>query len=114
PRDVIAWLFDKKLVYRDNERDLVLLKDEILAEYPEGSSKKHESLLVDYGIPGGDSSIARTTGIPPAIGASLILQGKITTPGLHIPTTREIYEPLFRELEQEGIRLEEQVIPLSR
>jgi saccharopine dehydrogenase (NADP+, L-glutamate forming) len=113
PRDVIAGLFDKKLVYRKNERDLVILKDEITAAYPDGSLRRHESLLVDYGIPGGDSSIARTTGIPPAIGADLILQGTIASPGLHIPTTREIYEPLLQELARENIRLKEEENILS-
>ena len=113
PRDIIAWLFDKKLVYKKEERDLVILKDQIVAAYPDGSLRCHESLLVDYGIPDGDSSVARTTGIPPAIGASLILQGRITAPGLHIPTIKEIYDPLLQELEKENIHLEEREYSLS-
>ncbi len=113
PRDVIAELFDRKLVYRDGERDLVILKDEIIAVYPGGSRKCYESLLIDYGTPEGDSSIARTTGIPPAIGADLILRGVIQTPGLHIPTVREIYEPLLLGLAEKHICLEERETTLS-
>ncbi|MDT8284088.1 MAG: saccharopine dehydrogenase C-terminal domain-containing protein [Thermovirgaceae bacterium] len=108
-RDVISHLFGKKLVYAEGEKDLIILMDEYIAEFPStGIRKRFVSTLVDYGIPGDDSSIARTTGLPPAIAARLILDGEITTPGLHTPVTQEVYEPVLAELEALGIRLEEQ------
>ncbi len=108
-RDVISHLFGEKLVYTEGERDLVILKDEMVAVYPEsGKRLRHTSTLVDFGIPGGDSSIARTTGLPPAIGARLILDGKVRAYGVMAPVLPEIYEPVLNTLEQEGIRLAEQ------
>ncbi|MFA0887770.1 MAG: saccharopine dehydrogenase C-terminal domain-containing protein [Synergistales bacterium] len=108
-RDVISHLFGEKLVYTEGERDLVILKDEMVALYPEsGKRLRHTSTLVDFGIPGGDSSIARTTGLPPAIGARLILDGKVRAYGVMAPVLPEIYEPVLNTLEQEGIRLVEQ------
>ena len=54
--------------------------------------------LVDYGIPGGDSAMARTVSLPCAVATNLSLEGKITTTGLHIPVLPEIYEPVLVEL----------------
>jgi saccharopine dehydrogenase-like NADP-dependent oxidoreductase len=107
-RDVIAFLFDEKLVYAENERDLVILKDEMVAFYPDsGLRLKHTSTLVDFGIPGGDTSIARTTGLPPAIAARFILEGRIRTVGVLTPVLSEITDPVLAELQNEGIVLEE-------
>jgi len=107
-RDVITLLFNEKLVYTKGERDLVILKDEVVSFYPESGKKlRHTSTLVDFGISGGDTSIARTTGLPPAIAARFILEGKIRTPGVHIPVLPEIYEPILEELELFGICLKE-------
>jgi hypothetical protein len=67
-RDVISFLFGEKLVYTEGERDLVILKDEMTAFNPKtGKRLRHISTLVDFDIPGGDSSIARTTGLPPIL-----------------------------------------------
>jgi saccharopine dehydrogenase-like NADP-dependent oxidoreductase len=108
-RDVISHLFGQKLFYDEGEKDMVILMDEYIADFPStGIRKRYVSTLVDYGIPGDDSSIARTTGLPPAIAARLILDGEIKTPGLHTPVSPGIYEPVLAELEALGIRLEEQ------
>jgi len=106
-RDVVRALYGEKLYFEPDERDLIILKDEVTAAYPDGRRERHTSTLVDFGIPGGDSSIARTTGLPPAIVARLFLEGRIPGHGLVLPTLPEIYEPCLAELEKEGIRLNE-------
>jgi len=106
-RDVVSVLFGEKLFFEPGERDLVILKDETVAVYPDGKRKRHTSTLIDFGIPGGDSSIARTTGLPAAIVARLFLEGRIPAKGLVLPTLPEVYGPCLAELEEEGIRLEE-------
>jgi saccharopine dehydrogenase-like NADP-dependent oxidoreductase len=110
-RDLVRALYGEKLVFEILERDLIVLKDEVVAAYPDGQRKRHTSSLIDFGIPGGDSSIARTTGLPPAIVAKLFLEGWIPGPGLVLPTLPEIYEPCLAELENEGIRLRETTSP---
>lgn len=108
PRDIVSCLFGEKLVYSEGERDLVILEDEYIVRFPStGTRKRFISTLIDYGVPGGDSSIARTTGLPPAIAARFILDGKIRTPGVHIPVLPEIYDPVLAELELSGICLKE-------
>jgi saccharopine dehydrogenase-like NADP-dependent oxidoreductase len=109
-RDAVSLLFAEKLVFAPEERDLVVLHDEIKAVFPDGKRELHRSVLVDYGVPGKWSSIAKTTGVPLAIAARFILDGTIKKPGVHKPTLREIYEPVLRELPAEGIVLEDSVI----
>lgn len=108
-RDVVAFLFDEKMVFAKHERDLIILRDECLAAFPDGKKRRYRSTLVDFGTPGGFSSIAKTTGLPPAITARFILENKISTPGVHIPVTPEIVNSVLKELESEGIKLEESV-----
>jgi len=85
----------------------------VVAHYPGiGRRVRHTSTLIDYGIPGGDTSIARTTGLPPAIGARLILEGKVSATGVLAPVLPEIYEPCLKALEEEGISLVESAVVL--
>jgi len=51
--------------------------------------------------------MAKTVGLPLGISAKLILNGTIRLKGLHIPTKKEVYEPVLKELEEYGIRFEE-------
>jgi saccharopine dehydrogenase-like NADP-dependent oxidoreductase len=111
-RDLVRTLFQGKLVFLPSERDLVILKDEVVAAYPGGRRLRHTSTLIDYGVPGGDSSIARTTGLPPAIAARLLLEGRVPQAGVVLPILPALYEPILAELEREGIRLEERVAEL--
>ncbi|MDY9921067.1 MAG: saccharopine dehydrogenase C-terminal domain-containing protein [Synergistota bacterium] len=110
PRDVVTVLFSEKLVFDEKERDLVILMDEIKVKNQNGSYTKYISTLIDHGIPGKWTSIARTTGIPPAIAAKFILDGKISIPGVHVPTISEIYVPILEELKSEGIEMNEKII----
>jgi saccharopine dehydrogenase-like NADP-dependent oxidoreductase len=108
-RDVVSLLFSEKLVFAPEERDLVVLYDEIESAFPDGKKELHRSVLVDYGVPGKWTSIAKTTGVPLAIAARFIMDGTIKTPGILKPVLKEIYEPVLAELAAEGIVLEQTV-----
>jgi saccharopine dehydrogenase-like NADP-dependent oxidoreductase len=49
--------------------------------------------------------MSRTVGTPTAIGAQLILDGKISETGVIIPKYPDIYEPVLSLLAEEGIKL---------
>ncbi len=98
--DILTTRMLEKMPYKENERDMIVLHHDFLAEFPDSNKKeKITSTLIDYGIPGGDSSMSRTVGLPAAIGAKLILEGKITLTGVHIPVDPNIYNPALDELE---------------
>jgi len=106
--DVLLTQMLNKMGYEDNERDMVVLQDEFVAEYADGRpNEKITSTLIDYGVPGGDSAVARTVGIPAAIATKLVLQGRIDLKGVRIPVDPAIYEPVLRELGQQGITVSE-------
>jgi hypothetical protein len=51
--------------------------------------------------------MAKTVGLPLGIAAKAILNGVITTKGLHLPVLKEIYEPVLDELAIHGISFTE-------
>ena len=112
--DVVLTQMLRKMNYKDNERDMVVLQDEFIVEYPdERASEKIVSTLIDYGIPGGDSAVARTVGIPAAIATKLILQARIDLKGVHIPVDLAIYEPVLKELAEHHITVREKTEVLN-
>ncbi|MHB2150441.1 saccharopine dehydrogenase C-terminal domain-containing protein [Calditrichota bacterium LG25] len=103
--DMFAHILQHKLVYEEGEVDLLIQHHEFIAEYPDGKREKLTSTLVDTGIPHGDTSMARTVGLPAAIATRLIVEGKINLKGVHIPVLPDIYEPILTELEVMNIKL---------
>ena len=97
--DVLADQMLVKMGYREGERDMVVLVHEFAAVYPD-RKERITSTLIDYGIPGGETAMARTVGLPAAIATRMILDGEINLTGVHIPVLPEIYEPVLGELER--------------
>jgi len=110
--DMVGARLQSKLVFADGERDMIVLHHEFIAQDAAGKQRRIFSTLVDYGVPGGDSAMARTVSLPCAVATNLILEGKITLTGLHIPVSPEIYVPVLAELETLGITCKETEQPL--
>ena len=106
--DFLADIMLAKMPYKENERDMIVLFHDFNAEFHDGKAEAITSTLIDYGIPGGDSSMSRTVSLPAAVAAKLILEGKIDLKGVHIPVTPEIYNPVLDELETMGIKCKEE------
>ena len=62
-----------------------------------------KSTLVVKGENNLHTAMAKTVGLPLGIAAKLLLNGQIKMTGLHIPSVKEIYEPVLKELELHGI-----------
>lgn len=107
--DVLAKLMSKKMAYAEGERDMVALQHRFRASFAD-HEETITSTLFDYGIPKGNSSMARTVSLPLAIVTKLILQGKIDLTGVQIPVDPSIYEPVLAELETLGIAFKEEII----
>ncbi len=107
--DVIADLMNMKMGYAEGERDMVALQHQFKAVFSD-HEETITSTLFDYGIPNGNSSMARTVSLPLAIAVKLILQGKIDLTGVQIPVSPVIYEPVLEELRTLGIAFTEELI----
>lgn len=112
PLDILSAKLLEKLKYEGGERDMIVLHHDFLAEYPaENRREKITSTLIDFGIPGGDSSMARTVSLPAAIASRLILEEKIKEVGVLIPVIPAIYEPVLDKLETMDIVCKEKSFP---
>jgi saccharopine dehydrogenase-like NADP-dependent oxidoreductase len=106
PLDYLNVLTIKKMALGEEERDMIVMHHEFIAEY-ENKKEYVTSTLVDYGILNDDSAIARTVSIPAAIAVRMILEKKINITGVHIPVIPEIYNPILDELEEINIVFKE-------
>ncbi|MCO5561188.1 hypothetical protein L7F22_014809 [Adiantum nelumboides] len=119
PFDVLCSRMEQKLTFAPKEQDMVLLHHEIEIKFGDNRrSEKHIATLLDFGDLGSSSSdtfqkphsaMARTVGLPAAIGAQLLLLGKISSRGVLRPLHPEIYLPVLEVLESSGIHIKEHV-----
>ena len=108
PADILQFAVEKKLSLRSYDKDMIVMLHEI--EYTiNGQPSTVNSSLVVKGENSLRTAMAKTVGLPLGIAAKLILNGTIKMTGLHIPTAKEIYEPVLKELEQQGVRFEEKI-----
>ncbi|XP_013735142.2 alpha-aminoadipic semialdehyde synthase isoform X1 [Brassica napus] len=109
--DATCYLMEEKLAYSGNEQDMVLLHHEVEVEFPESKrTEKHSATLLEFGeIKNGQmtTAMAKTVGIPAAIGALLLIEDKIKTRGVLRPLEPEVYLPALDILQAYGIKLME-------
>ncbi|XP_051978790.1 alpha-aminoadipic semialdehyde synthase, mitochondrial-like isoform X2 [Xyrauchen texanus] len=100
----VAKHLETKLSFAKGERDLVIMKIDVGIKHSTGELEtKHISLVV-YGDPNGYSAMAKTVGYTAAIAAHMVLNGELTTKGLVVPMTKNIYSPVLKRLQEEGLR----------
>jgi saccharopine dehydrogenase-like NADP-dependent oxidoreductase len=109
--DILSQRLQDKLFYKEGEKDMIILRHRFQVKNKDKSKDLITSTLIDYGIPGGDSSMARTVSLPMAIATRLVAEDKISLKGVQTPVHREIYEPVMRELETLNIKMVEKRIP---
>lgn len=102
PAEILLDLLLDKWKFGRNDSDMLVFYDR--QEYRmEGRLHEHISYMVTKGRDQLHTAISRTVGLPAAIGAKLILQGKIQSRGVILPLKKEIYDPILNELEELGL-----------
>jgi len=104
--DILQFLLETKLKMQPADKDMIVMLHEFEYEL-NGENKSLQSCLVVKGEDSLRTAMAKTVGLPLGIAAKLILNETINLKGLHIPTTKEIYEPVLKELEIAGIKFAE-------
>jgi saccharopine dehydrogenase (NADP+, L-glutamate forming) len=105
--DILQFLVETKLAMTSRDKDMIVMMHEFEYEH-NGYTKFLQSSLIVTGEDNVRTAMAKTVGLPLGIAAKLILSDELLVRGLHIPTIKDIYEPVLRELENEGIRFTEQ------
>jgi saccharopine dehydrogenase (NADP+, L-glutamate forming) len=104
--DVLQFLVETKLKMMPADKDMIVMLHEF--EYVlDGKNKSLQSCLLVKGEDNLRTAMAKTVGLPLGIAAKSILNGTLQLKGLHIPTVKEIYEPVLKELEAAGIQFTE-------
>jgi len=106
--DVLQFCLEKKLALQPEDKDMIVMLHEFecLVENKQTAIK---SSLIVKGENSLRTAMAKTVGLPLGIAAKLILNGTINLTGLHIPTAKEIYIPVLKELEKNGIVFKEEI-----
>jgi len=105
--DVLQFIIEQKLALLPQDKDMVVMMHEIEYE-TDGEKRLVKSWLVVTGADNVHTAMAKTVGLPLGIAARLILEGRITETGLHIPITSAIYTPVLNELKKHGVSFEEE------
>ncbi|MBA4138887.1 MAG: saccharopine dehydrogenase NADP-binding domain-containing protein [Segetibacter sp.] len=104
--EILQFILEKKFALQPTDKDMVVMVHEI--EYVMNKDlHKIKSNLIVKGEDSMHTAMAKTVGLPLGIAAKLILEGKLTETGLHIPVIASIYTPVLNELKEHGIRFEE-------
>lgn len=111
PLDIFTSVLATKLRYEPGERDMVVLVHEVITKSngsPSLPEEVHTSSLIAYGD-GRYSAMARTVGLPVAIAALRVLDGKVDMRGVYGPGDASVREPVLKGLEEEGLGMTESI-----
>jgi saccharopine dehydrogenase-like NADP-dependent oxidoreductase len=109
PAQILQKICEEKWTLGSEEKDMIVMQHQF--EYVQnGEQKKLNSSLLVFGDDPIYTSMAKTVGLPVAIATKLILSGAIKSIGVKIPTTKDIYIPVLKELEENGINFVEELV----
>lgn len=102
PAQALQKILSDKWTLAEDDKDMIVMYHKFGYEL-NGEKKQIDSTMVHIGKDQTHTAMAKTVGLPVGIATLAILNKKITTPGVQIPITREVYEPILKELESHGI-----------
>ncbi len=109
PAQILEHILKKKWTLDKEDRDMIVMWHKF--DYMEGGAPKQiQSHMVVIGDDDIYTAMSKTVGLPLAITAKLVIQGRINLSGVHIPVKKEIYKPVLTELEHIGFEFSEREI----
>lgn len=110
PAQILEKILTDSWALEPDDKDMIVMYHKFGYEL-NGEKKQIDSKMVCIGDDQTYTAMAKTVGLPVAIATLLILNGKITTPGVQLPIKKEVYEPILKELEEYGVIFNEQTVP---
>lgn len=107
PAQALQKILSDKWTLAEDDKDMIVMYHKFGYEL-QGEKKQIDSTMVLVGKDQVQTAMAKTVGLPVGIATLAILNRKITTPGVQIPITKEVYEPILKELESQGIVFNEE------
>jgi saccharopine dehydrogenase-like NADP-dependent oxidoreductase len=109
PAQVLQKILERKWSLKPDDKDMIVMWHKFIYEMDGKEHEKHSSMVIK-GKDTQDTAMAMTVGYPVGIATKMILNGKISTPGVHIPIKKEMYDPILAELVDYGIRFKEKEV----
>jgi saccharopine dehydrogenase-like NADP-dependent oxidoreductase len=114
PLDVLCAAMEKRMQYAPGERDMIIMRHEYVCEY-EDRHETVETVMNYFGVPNGDTAMARTVSWPIGIAITKIYSGEIVlAPGTYRPTIPELYNPILDELSKLGVEYTDEVVSTTQ
>ncbi|KAK1584832.1 saccharopine dehydrogenase [Colletotrichum navitas] len=112
PLDTLCVELERLLSFQPGERDLVMLQHKFVIQWEDGRKETRTSTLELLGDPDGHSAMAKSVGVTCGIATQLLLDGEpaLDVPGVLVPYTEDICNPIRNKLEDEGIKLVEKTL----
>ncbi|GAB2760794.1 saccharopine dehydrogenase family protein [Salinimicrobium soli] len=107
PAEILQKILLDKWHLAPEDKDMIVMYHKFGYEI-NGEKKQIDATMVNIGKDQQETAMARTVGLPVAIAALKILNGTITTPGVQLPITKEVYDPILKELAENGIVFREE------
>jgi saccharopine dehydrogenase (NADP+, L-glutamate forming) len=107
PAQMLQAILEEKWKLGAADKDMVVMQHQF-KYLKNGDQNKLNSSLVVFGDDPRFTAMAKTVGLPVAIATKLILNREIKLTGVKIPTTKDIYSPVLKELGKNGINFIEQ------
>lgn len=110
PAQILQKILMDSWTLNENDKDMIVMYHKFGYEL---NGKKHQidANMVVIGENQTYTAMAKTVGLPVAMATLGILNGKITSSGVQIPITKEIYQPILQELQEFGISFNEKKVP---
>ncbi len=109
PAQILQKILMEKWTLAEDDKDMIIMYHKFGYEI-DGEKKQIESNTVVIGDDQTYTAMAKTVGLPVAIATLKILNGEIKTPGVQLPITKEVYEPILKELQSYGINFKEKEV----
>jgi saccharopine dehydrogenase-like NADP-dependent oxidoreductase len=110
PAQILEKILSDSWTLAPDDKDMIVMYHKFGYELY-GEKTQIDSKMVCIGDDQTYTAMAKTVGLPVAMATLLILNGKITTPGVQLPIKREVYLPILKELEEYGAVFNEQTMP---
>ena len=110
PAQILEKILNDRWTLQPRDKDMIVMYHKFGYEI-NGVKRQIDSKMVCLGEDQTYTAMAKTVGLPVAIATLQILNGKITTPGVQLPITKEVYLPILAELETLGVVFKEVEMP---
>jgi len=110
PAQILEKILTEKWTLKPDDKDMIVMYHKFGYEL-NGEKKQIDATMVCLGDDQTYTSMAKTVGLPVAIATLKILNKEITTYGVQMPITKEIYLPILKELEDYGVHFKEKEVP---